>query len=357
LERYLTILVNMSGLMVLCVDDDAIIAESIRQELKHSIQDAMIETALSGEEAMSLLDEIERQGNELAILITDERMPGMRGHELLKQVRQRRPNVYGILLTGYADLDAIGIAVNDAGLFRFMQKPWNRIDLAIAVRRALDLYRREREVTVLRAELERVNLAFVALLENPQLGKDPDTIDHVKRVACYAALIGKRLGLPDLEVRRLFMYTPLHDIGKYTVPQRILAKPGRLDPEEFEAVKQHVAEGDRMLGNVDIDPMARNIILYHHERWDGNGYLAGLQGLGIPREARIVALADVLDAMVSIRPYKSARPFDEVASELVGARGSHFDPGVIDAFTQDLDLHRSVSAGAIPLEFDFAQRA
>jgi putative nucleotidyltransferase with HDIG domain len=340
--------------MVLCVDDDAIIAESIRQELKRSITDAVIETALSGDEALRVLDTLEETGGELAILITDERMPGMRGHELLKLIRGRYPNAYGILLTGYADLDAIGVAINDGGLFRFMQKPWNRVDLAIAVRRALDLYRREREVTVLRAAVEKVNLAFVALLENPQLGKDPDTVDHVKRVACYSSVIGKRLGYEDLELRKLFHYTPLHDIGKYTVPQRILAKPGRLDAEEFAIVKQHVAAGAEMMESVDIDPMARNIILYHHERWDGKGYLAGLSGKDIPREARVVALADVLDAMVSSRPYKPAKPFDEVAAEILGEGGTHFDPEVVEAFRADLDVHRGVSAGVIPAEFDFS---
>lgn len=346
----------MAGPLVLCVDDDAIIVESIRQELRRSIQDATIETALSGDEALALLDEVEKSGNELAILITDERMPGMRGHELLKRVRLRHPNAYGILLTGYADLDAISVAINDGGLFRFMQKPWNRFDLQIAVRRALDLYRREREVKVLRAAVEKVNLAFVALLENPQLGQDPDTVDHVKRVACHSAMIGKRLGYEDLELRKLFFYTPLHDIGKYTVPQRILAKPSRLDAEEFEIVKLHVAEGARMMESVDIDPMARNIILYHHEKWDGRGYLAGLAGDSIPKESRIVALADVLDAMVSVRPYKPPRPFDQVASEILGLGGSHFDPEVVEAFNADLAMHRSVAGGMIPEEFDFTSR-
>jgi len=340
--------------IVLCVDDDAIIAESIRQELKRSVKDANIETALSGDEALAYLDEIKKNNTELATLITDERMPGIKGHELLKLVRDRHPGTYGILLTGYADLDAIGVAVNDAGLFRFMQKPWNRADLAIAVRRALDLYRRDKEVKELRAQVEKVNLAFVALLENPQLGKDPDTVDHVKRVACHAALLGQRMGYEENEVRKLFFYTPLHDIGKYTVPQRILGKPGRLDETEFAIVKQHVAEGARMLESVDIETMAHNIILYHHEKWDGSGYLAGLSGPAIPSEARIVALADILDAMVSVRPYKPALPFDEVAAHLFSQSGSHFDPEVIEAFRGDLDAHRAIAGGEIPAEFDFS---
>lgn len=346
----------MSGVLVLCVDDDAIITATLRKELKRSVEDAVIETAPSGDAALALLEEIKEDNIELALLITDERMPGMRGHELLKRVRAKYPGAYGILLTGYADLEAIGIAVNDAGLFCFMQKPWNRSDLALATRRALDLFRKDKEVLELRAQVEQINLAFVALLENPQIDKDPDTVDHVRRVAVHAALLARRTGLDDSTTHKILNYTPLHDIGKYGIPQNILGKPGRLEAAEFEIIKQHVGKGAHMLHTVDIDPVARNIILYHHEKWDGAGYLAGLSGEAIPREARIVALADVLDAMVSVRPYKPARPFDEAAAHIIGASGSHFDPEIVEAFKADLETHREVAEGNIPPDLDFVKR-
>lgn len=344
----------MVGPYILCVDDEALIVESVRQELRRSIPGATIETALSGAEALSLLEEIERQGEALAVLITDERMPGMRGHELLRLVRERHPHAYGILLTGYADIDAIQGAVNEAGLFRLMQKPWNRTDLAIAVRRALDLFEREREVAALRIRVEKLNLAIVAALENPAHESDPEFFKHLQQVACFAAIIGRRLGLPEIEVRKLFIYAPLHDLGKYTVPSAILNKPGKLTPEEFGIMKEHVTAGARVIETVDIDPFARDIILYHHEHWNGKGYLEGLAGTEIPVAGRIVGLADVLSAVLQKRPYKDAVPYDQVAAELIRASGSHFDPDVVDAFLAEREACRLISMDRIPPEFDFA---
>ena len=304
-----------------------------------------MEAAYSGEAALQLLEEIRKDGGEPAVLVTDERMPGMKGHMLLREARKNFPRMYGILLTGYSDIDAIAQAVNEAGLFRYIHKPWERRDLMMAVRRAAELYDREAELETLRRRVEELNAALIAALENQARDWDPDSFCHVQRVACYAALLGKRLGLAEAEVRKLYTYAPLHDIGKAGIPHEILDKPGRLSPEEFEVVKRHVEIGAKLLKTIDVDGFAKDLILYHHERWDGTGYLAEMAGDRIPLSARITALADTLDAMLTKRPYKEALPFDQVAREIEADSGKRFDPAVVEAFRSGKDSFREISSG------------
>jgi len=328
-----------------CVDDEAIITESLKRELRAGFPSMRVEAAYSGEDALELLDEISAEGGEPAVLVTDERMPGMPGHTLLREARRKFPRLYGILLTGYSDLDAIAEAVNEAGLFRYIHKPWERRDLAMAVGRAAELYDREAELELLRRRVDQLNVAMVAALENSAHEDDPDTYGHVQRVACYAAILGRALKMSGPELRKLYLYAPLHDIGKSGIPHDILAKPGCLTAEEFETVKRHVEIGANILKSVDIDPIARDLILYHHENWDGKGYLAELSGGDIPLAARITALADVLDAMLCKRPYKDPIPFDIVVTEIQANSGRKFDPAVVEAFMEELPLFRRVAAG------------
>ena len=335
----------MNKLTILCVDDEAIITESLKRELRQALPELGVEAALCGEDALKLLEEIAADGGEPAVLVTDERMPGMKGHELLREARIRYPNIYGILLTGYTDIDAIALAVNEAGLFRYIHKPWERRDLAMAVKRAVELYTRERELEALHLKVEQLNRALVAALETSAYESDPDTYFHVQRVACYAALLGKTMGLPDESVRKLYAYAPLHDIGKAGIPHGILSKPAPLTSEEYKIVKGHVQIGIRLLKSIDIDPFVLDLILYHHERWDGTGYLAEVSGEGIPLSARITAVADVLDAMLCKRPYKDAMPFAEVAAYIEGQAGAHFDPAVVRAFKSERDTFERISSG------------
>lgn len=335
----------MADRYIVCVDDEAIITESLKRELRSGFPALRVEAALSGEAALKLLSEITAAGGEPAILVTDERMPGMPGHMLLREARKIYPRLYAILLTGYSDVEALADAVNEAGLFRYMQKPWERRDLAMAVGRAADLYDREQEISVLRDQVDKLNTAMVAALESSSLGDEPSAYSHVHRVACYSALLGRHLGLSASELRRLYTYAPLHDIGKSGIPHAILAKPGKLTPEEFEVVKRHVEIGTRILRTVDLDPLARDLILYHHERWDGKGYLAELSGERIPLVARITGLADVLDTMLCERAYKASLPFDVAIAEISSASGTHFDPAVVKVLLGDLPSFRRVAEG------------
>jgi putative two-component system response regulator len=194
-------------------------------------------------------------------------------------------------------------------------------------------------------KVEQLNRALVAALETSAYESNPDTYFHVQRVACYAALLGKTMGLPDESVRKLYAYAPLHDIGKAGIPHDILSKPAPLTSEEFMIVKRHVQIGIRLLKSIDIDPFVLDLILYHHERWDGTGYLAEVSGEGIPLSARITAVADVLDAMLCKRPYKDAMPFAEVAAYIEGQAGAQFDPAVVRAFKAERDTFELISSG------------
>ena len=162
--------------------------------------------------------------------------------------------------------------------------------------------------------------------------KDVYTLGHVRRVATYAVMIGRELGLSTHELRSLALGAQMHDVGKIGVPDRILTKPSKLTPDEFEVIKQHVGRGYEIALGVKALHDAADAIRYHHERWDGSGYPYGLAGEYIPLNARIVAVADAFDAMTSGRVYQPAVTKEDAFEELRSCAGTHFDPDVVEAF-------------------------
>jgi len=184
---------------------------------------------------------------------------------------------------------------------------------------------------------------FIKLLE----GKDNETGNHIVRVSHYCRIISRKLEKIDRTftpkyTREIFLFSPLHDIGKVGIPDSVLLKPGRLDIEEFKIMKQHVNIGEKIINDMNksirsitelnILKIAKDIISSHHEKWDGSGYPRGLKGDQIPIAGRIVALADVFDALCSKRPYKEPFTFDEALDMVTKASGSHFDPRLVDIF-------------------------
>jgi PAS domain S-box-containing protein len=167
---------------------------------------------------------------------------------------------------------------------------------------------------------------------------DPQSGSHVSQTASIAALLGAELGLDTQRTLLLRAATPLHDIGNISIPDSVLRKPGRLTPSERERMESHTVVGHRILANSTSEPlrMAAAIALSHHEWFDGSGYPQGLSGEEIPIEARIVAVADVLDALLSDRPYRPAMTTEETMALIVEERGAHFDPAVVDALTENL---------------------
>jgi HD-GYP domain-containing protein (c-di-GMP phosphodiesterase class II) len=174
--------------------------------------------------------------------------------------------------------------------------------------------------------------------------KDRYTHGHVRRVASYAVMIGKELGLASVELRNLALGAQLHDVGKISVPDSVLGKPSKLTPEEFEVIKMHVERGFEIAKSVKALDGAAEAIRLHHERWDGTGYPLGLAGEAIPLHARIVSVADAFDAMTSGRVYQPAVTDGAGLAELQRCAGTHFDPRCVEAFVAALNKARDDNA-------------
>ncbi|BDU49741.1 HD-GYP domain-containing protein [Haliovirga abyssi] len=186
-------------------------------------------------------------------------------------------------------------------------------------------------------ELERMTTSLISALENANLYNDENTGKHIIRVSLYAELISEKAGFDKLFSKKIKMYAPLHDIGKVGISDNILKKPGRYTEEEFEEMKKHVTIGYNMIKDSPLPKLAKEIILYHHEKWDGTGYTNGLKGEEIPLAARIVAIADVFDALTTKRTYKEAFSLMKALKILEDGRGKHFDPFLLDIFFDNID--------------------
>jgi putative two-component system response regulator len=164
--------------------------------------------------------------------------------------------------------------------------------------------------------------------------KDEDTGAHIKRMTLYAVAIARRMELDESIIETILYAAPMHDLGKIGIPDRILMKEARLDPEEWDIMKQHTVIGAKILKNSDAEfiRMGETIARHHHEKWDGTGYPDGLKGIEIPITCRIAAIADVFDALTSKRPYKKAFSVERSLAIIREGRGNHFDPDVVDAF-------------------------
>ncbi len=182
------------------------------------------------------------------------------------------------------------------------------------------------------SKLTNITMGLVGTLENANSYNDEDTGDHIKRIGKYSQLIADELKLAKEFVREVELYASLHDIGKIGIPDSILKKPGKLTREEFEEMKKHTEIGFNLIKDLEVSPVALNIIRYHHEKWDGSGYGMGLTGVEIPIEARIVALADVYDALCQKRIYKEAFSHEEALEIISSESGKHFDPEIVKVF-------------------------
>jgi putative two-component system response regulator len=335
----------MNKYCILCVDDEYIILESLRQEMRgfNALDDAIIETADSGAMALEIMEDLMREGTEIAVVLSDQRMPGMTGDRFLEEAHRISPDTMNILLTGYSDIDAIVNAVNRASLYRYLSKPWEPNDLLLTVTEAYGKYIQNRLIEEKNRKIEKITIAMVSALENVNYYNDEDTGRHIKRITLYSEMIASRAGFDDQFVKRVKLYSSLHDVGKVGVRKDLLVKPAPLDPDEFDEVKRHVLIGYKMLENDEIDVMARNIALYHHERWDGGGYMQGLRGDEIPVEARIVAIGDVFDSLINERVYKPAFTLEESLAILREDRGRYFDPALLDLFLGNIDSVMEIS--------------
>lgn len=281
------------------------------------------------------------------IVLLDLHMPGMDGLAILKMIQEKlAPDDYLPVLMLTADLTTEARQQGlQAGVNDFLTKPYDRTEVILRITNLLrtrflhlqllqynnQLEEKVRERT---KKLEQAQLEMLQLLGRAAEYRDDMTGQHTQRVGALSGVIAERLGLPKETTNLIELAAPLHDIGKIGIPDGILLKPGRFEPDEFERMKSHTTIGSSILegSSFGILRLAQIIAMSHHEKWDGSGYPHGLQGEEIPLEARIVALADFYDALTHERPYKRAWTPEETMVEIMKQRGKHFDPQIVDAF-------------------------
>jgi len=270
------------------------------------------------------------RSEDIAVVVSDNIMPGMSGLELLSGLGSHSPDTVKVLMSAYADLSSALAAINCSEVFRFVVKPWQPEELITVVDDAL---RRHRLVKSMRREDEAVLCSLAQTIEL----KDKATRGHCERVAIYALSIAEALGLSKSLQREIKFGSWLHDCGKIGIAEELLNGTGPLSDAEFETMKQHALWGADVAAKANLSMVARNIIQYHHEYFDGKGYPLGLAGESIPLEARIVAVADVFDALTSKRSYHPPYSREQAIEILVSMSGNLLDPQLVEHFRGILD--------------------
>jgi putative two-component system response regulator len=325
---------------VLVVDDSRSSLSFIMQTMQ-GVEDCKAEGFISPEAALARATEVQ-----FDLVLVDNIMPEMDGMVVTDRLRAMPGYqlVPIIMITSDVDastrLNAIGAGATD-----FINKPFDPVELQARARNLLALRQAQTQLAEradwLVVEVEKATSALVAREEEViwRLARaieyrDGDTGGHVSRVAMISRIIAEGIGLSPDACRLIYLAAPLHDIGKIGIADAILGKPGKLSPEEFMTMQRHVTIGAKVLeaGTSSLVRMAERIARSHHERWDGTGYPSRLAGEDIPVEARIVAVADVFDALTSVRPYKAAWPIEDAYDEVLRSSGTHFDPACVAAF-------------------------
>jgi response regulator RpfG family c-di-GMP phosphodiesterase len=299
------------------------------------------------------------------LIVLDYRMPAPNGIEFIEQYRKiyRNSDTPIIMITGERDRKVRHLAL-ESGASDFLNKPADPVEFLTRMRNLLALRERGKqledravalaaEVCVATQEIAGRELETITRLMRAMEYRDNETGMHVMRMGQYAEALGRALGLSAAEQRTLLLATPMHDIGKVATPDHILLKPGALAPDEWNIMKDHARIGhDILAGSASkILQAAAEIALGHHERWDGTGYPRAVKGTDIPLAARICAVADVFDALISVRPYKAAWTTAAAFQALERRSGSHFDPMVVAAFFRYKDeivqISQRFSDGAV----------
>ncbi|MCU0664106.1 MAG: HD domain-containing protein [Myxococcota bacterium] len=328
---------------VLFVDDEETVLRAFMRDTESSGFEVVV--ARTSQEALSALADIS-----FSAVLADFQMPEMNGIEFLEKVRLHSPDTVRILVSGKAELEVAVEVINRVGLFQFISKPWDRYTLRDTLGRALEHHtialENRRLSDLLGAKCEELALASASLENQVEerttsllLGlinaldlRDTETQWHSRRVAIYARRLAEEIALSDEELLVIERGALLHDIGKIGVADAILLKPGKLTSEEWEEMRRHSELGYRILQEIEFLGDARDLVLQHHERWDGKGYPTGRAGKSIYIGARIFAIIDTYDAMTSDRPYRKAMAHAVACEEISKCSGSQFDPDVVEAW-------------------------
>ncbi|MDC0722305.1 response regulator [Nannocystis bainbridge] len=346
------------GGRILVVDDEATMRRLLEKLLRLEGYDVAL--ASSGEQA---LQEVFARGADTVLL--DMRLPGMSGLDVCRNIRAHPRGTHTpiVFITAVNDRELRRKGM-EAGADDFLSKPFDEVELLARIRNCVRVKRyydnveqqkgalaravddRTAELATVVSELTRIQNELRASheetiyrLSRAAEFRDDETGQHLQRMSWYCHMIGSKIGLSPSTCELLRIASPMHDVGKLGIPDRILLKPGRLTPEEFTIMKTHAEIGYRILHGSTAAPleMAAMIAHTHHEKWDGSGYPHGLRGEDIPLAGRIAAIADVFDALTSARPYKSAWPLEAALDLLRKSAGSHFDPHLVHVFLDNID--------------------
>lgn len=350
---------------ILIVDDEESILNSFQRILAD--EDYEVHTVNNGSEGLNKLRTAQKP---YSVIVSDQRMPEMSGVQFFAQAKDIFPDAVRILLTGYADSDAIIDAINKGGVHLYFTKPWREEEILLHIKQSLSkveiLAENKRLVELIKiknqeliklnktlekkandrtndllAQTEKLKDSYkksqlildgiVKTLSKIVETRDPYTSGHEDQVAKIACKIAKEMKLTEEQISSIYISATLHDIGKISVPSEILTKPSVLTNLERAIIKTHCKVANDILANIEFPYPVAEIIYQHHERMDGSGYPRGLKGDDIALEARIIGVADVIDAMASYRPYRPALGVDAAIEEITKFKGVTYDPSVVDA--------------------------
>ena len=315
---------------IIAVDDEQGILDSLSIFMKRS-----------GYDFVGITDPIEAinrvKTEHFDLMILDFIMDPIHGDKVVEEIRKFNRDLYILLLTGHKDLAPPLETIHELDIQGYCEKSDKFDQLLLLIESGLKSVNQMRTITKMNDNLEKSYIDSIEILRHTVEAKDPYTRGHSDRVSEYAVLLGKKLNLPNEDIEKLKIGGLFHDIGKIGIPDSILLKESKLTDEEYIKIKEHPVIGYNILENADMFKNIIDIIKYHHERFDGNGYPERLAGTNIPYLARITSIVDSFDAMTSRRSYRDSLPMDVVKSEILQNLGSQFDPEKGIAFLDILD--------------------
>lgn len=336
-----------SDLVAVSVDDERVnllLVEQMAQELGirvRSFQDPL--------EAVSFVE-----ANPVDLVFVDYMMPGLDGVGFIGKVRGRHADIPIVMITAVTDNDELKLRAIKAGATEFLNKPLNMPEFTARINNLTQLRKAQRFykdwAILLKKEVEKATEQILMredetlhVLAKAAEYKDPETGNHILRVAQYSRLLAEAAGENEQQQDMIFKASPLHDVGKLGIPEAILSKPGKLTPEEFAVIRRHPEIGHEIIKSSSSPFLlaGSEVCLSHHEKWDGSGYPRGIRGEEIPLFGRISAIADVFDALTTSRPYKEPWPIAKALEYLESEKNRHFDARLVGLF---LALRENVQA-------------
>ena len=340
----------MNQTKVLLVDDQPVSLLYLKKTLNR-LADMQITTSRDANEALKLCSD-----KQWDLIVADYQLPGMNGLDFIRQFRKIKGGEEIPILMVTASTDPnVKYQLLDLGIVDFLHKPADASEIIARARNLISLHKATialknhnqelkkgvQEMTKVLAEREQESLIVLARAAE---SRDPQTGSHLMRMASYSKIIALALGLSEDEAEEIYLAAPMHDVGKIGIPDRILLKDGKLTPDEWLEMKRHTNYGYDILRS-SVTPILKLggvIALNHHEAWNGSGYPNGKKGHEIPLCARIVAVADVFDALMSTRPYKEPWSLDEALNELTNIAGVRLDSECVNAFMQSIDSVKQI---------------